>query len=469
MCSRKIVAVLTLFIYLVTYHLIMVNPPVSSEPLVMNPIVTDMIAQINESEIYNIVYQLQNFSTRVYGYAGNVEAGTYLYEKLSNISKLNVEYHGVNLRNVIATLPGLDETSDTIYMVGAHYDSWSYDPNDAPGATDNGGGVAIVLELARIMSQHRFRHTLQFALWNHEEGGVYGSRSYVQDAIASSLNISLYFNYDSSCYDPDNRFILDLMYNADSSWVTDMMIAHNDLYNIDFTLTYNVHGCTSDHRPFWEVGYPAVMTHQETHGPAHTPDDVIDQVSTLYAKKNGQLGLSVLAELAEVQTTYVHEISVENVEPSKTVIPEFDQITINVSVQNEGDFDEVFNLTLHVGTTDIEMSSLSVQIGSTTTIILDWNSSDTAKGYYNLTVTAIPVVNETDTSDNVLAVSIVITIRGDIDGDSDVDIYDVVKITGIYGSKRGDPQFNPNSDLDDDGEIKIYDVVMCTSHYGQTW
>ena len=38
-----------------------------------------------------------------------------------------------------------------------------------------------------------------------------------------------------------------------------------------------------------------------------------------------------------------------------------------------------------------------------------------------------------------------------------------MKITGIYGSKRRDPQFNPNSDLDDDGEIEIYDVVMCKS------
>jgi len=50
-----------------------------------------------------------------------------------------------------------------------------------------------------------------------------------------------------------------------------------------------------------------------------------------------------------------------------------------------------------------------------------------------------------------------------------VDIYNVVKITGIYGSKHRDPQFNPNSDLNDDGEIKIYDVVMCTSHYRQNW
>jgi len=62
-----------------------------------------------------------------------------------------------------------------------------------------------------------------------------------------------------------------------------------------------------------------------------------------------------------------------------------------------------------------------------------------------------------------------VTIQGDVDGDFDVDIYDVVKITGIYGCKCGDPRFKSNSDLDDDGEIKIYDVVMCTSHYGQKY
>ena len=40
---------------------------------------------------------------------------------------------------------------------------------------------------------------------------------------------------------------------------------------------------------------------QENHGPAHTPDDTIDKVSTFYAMKNGQLGIAVLAELAEFQ------------------------------------------------------------------------------------------------------------------------------------------------------------------------
>ena len=89
------------------------------------------------------------------------------------------------------------------------------------------------------------------------------------------------------------------MYNNQSQWVKDMMTEYNSLYNIGFLLTYNVHKCGSDHVSFWDNGYTAVMTHEETHGPGHSPYDTVDKVSTIYAKKNGQLGLSVLANLAK--------------------------------------------------------------------------------------------------------------------------------------------------------------------------
>jgi hypothetical protein len=91
-----------------------------------------------------------------------------------------------------------------------------------------------------------------------------------------------------------------------------------------------------------------------------------------------------------------------------------------------------------------------------------------SQGNYTISVYATPVLGETEVSDNTFVDGwVVVTIKGDVDGDFDVDIYDVVRITGIYQSKRGDPEFNPNSDLDDDDEITIYDVVRCTSHYGQ--
>lgn len=261
-----------------------------------DPIV-GMIAKINEVEIYNTVHSLQNLDTRVYGYPGNRLAAEYIYNRLDAIAGLVVEYQG-SYQNVIATLPGTDPTSGQIYVVGAHYDSTSSDPTNAPGATDNGGGVAIVLEFARIMSQYRFDHTLKFAFWNAEENGMLGSGDFAKYAYDNNLNISLYVNFDSACYDPNNMFILDIMCNSGSLWVSDMMTEHNTLYSIGFTLTYNVHTCNSDYKSFWQYGFTAVMTHEQSHGPAHTPNDTIDKVSISYAKKNGQLGISIVAGLA---------------------------------------------------------------------------------------------------------------------------------------------------------------------------
>ena len=58
---------------------------------------------------------------------------------------------------------GKDNASQEVFIVGAHYDSDSSDPEHAPGSTDNGCGVAAVLELARVMSTHTYNHTLVFA------------------------------------------------------------------------------------------------------------------------------------------------------------------------------------------------------------------------------------------------------------------------------------------------------------------
>ena len=55
-------------------------------------------------------------------------------------------------------------------MLGAHYDSYG----DAPGANDNGTGVAAVLELARLLKEWRPRDTrLRFVLFVNEEPPFY--------------------------------------------------------------------------------------------------------------------------------------------------------------------------------------------------------------------------------------------------------------------------------------------------------
>ncbi len=61
-------------------------------------------------------------------------------------------------------------------VVGAHCDAV---PN-APGANDNGSGVALILELIRTLKSHEFNHTVDFCFFDLEESGLIGSAVYVQ-------------------------------------------------------------------------------------------------------------------------------------------------------------------------------------------------------------------------------------------------------------------------------------------------
>jgi len=164
-----------------------------------------------------------------------------------------------------------------------------------------------------------------------------------------------------------------------------------------------------------------------------------------------------------------HDIAIKNITVPKTIACQGYNTSIYVELENQGNVSETFNVTTYANTTEIETKEITLSNGNSTIIEFIWNTTGWAKGNYTISAYAWPPLGETDLADNTLFADkeVCVTIPGDVDGDRDVDIYDVVKITGIYGSKRGDPQFNPNSDLDDDGEIKIYDVVRCTSHYGE--
>ncbi|MFI1105525.1 M20/M25/M40 family metallo-hydrolase [Streptomyces melanogenes] len=82
------------------------------------------------------------------------------------------------ITNVVATLRG-SVAPDRIYVVSGHYDSRNSDPMnataDAPGADDDASGVAVVLELARVLAARRPGATLVFAAVAGEEQGLYGS------------------------------------------------------------------------------------------------------------------------------------------------------------------------------------------------------------------------------------------------------------------------------------------------------
>lgn len=275
----------------------------AAAPAAVDPPIAEMLAQVDEQEIMRTSVTLQDFTSRAWGQPGNVKAAAYLHERLGRIPGLTVAYQGGETRNVIATLPGADPQSTEVYLVGAHYDSLAPGLTNAPGATDNAAGVGVVLEYARILSRYRFQHTIQFACWNREETGLQGSAGFVDMALTNGVNIKLYINNDSCCFDPDNRLVLDLIFNAQSRHIRDMMVEHAALYQIGFrSLTENVHKCGGDHSSFWRRKCVAVSTHQEDHGAHyHTPQDTVEKINARYARMNAQIGMSVIARLARPQ------------------------------------------------------------------------------------------------------------------------------------------------------------------------
>jgi len=96
--------------------------------------------------------------------------------------------------NVIAEIPG-GSRKDEIVMAGAHLDSW----NSGTGATDNGAGVAIVMEAARILRALNLKmdRTIRLGLWAAEEHGLLGSKAYVAAHAAELPRVSVYFNCDA--------------------------------------------------------------------------------------------------------------------------------------------------------------------------------------------------------------------------------------------------------------------------------
>ncbi|HET6585583.1 MAG TPA: M28 family peptidase, partial [Nannocystaceae bacterium] len=95
----------------------------------------------------------------------------------------------VDVVNVVATLPGTrpEAMQRRIYVV-AHYDSRASDPmdstSDAPGANDDGSGVALVLELARVLAPRSLDATVVFMATAGEEQGLVGARAHAKAARA---------------------------------------------------------------------------------------------------------------------------------------------------------------------------------------------------------------------------------------------------------------------------------------------
>ena len=103
-------------------------------------------------------------------------------------------------KNVVSILPGVGPNKDEVIFALAHLDSRCEDRCDincdAHGMEDNGSGSALVLELARVMSQFSFDKTIVFVLTTGEEQGLHGANAMALYCVNNQINVKAAYNND---------------------------------------------------------------------------------------------------------------------------------------------------------------------------------------------------------------------------------------------------------------------------------
>jgi len=122
----------------------------------------------------------------------SVSLDTYVQPKTSRTPRSVLE------SSVIATLRG--DEPDRVYVMSSHFDDCDGHCTDgqgvAPGADDNGSGVAAVLEAARVMAATHFRGTIVFACFDGEELGLWGSNHFARGEATGHAPILAVLNND---------------------------------------------------------------------------------------------------------------------------------------------------------------------------------------------------------------------------------------------------------------------------------
>ena len=153
---------------------------------------TDPVRGIGAATAW-VFQQLQTYAAAAGGHM-TVQQQTFVQPVGSNIPV------PTTITNVIATLSGSVSPNRT-YVILAHIDDRVTDvldfTSDSPGADADASGVAVVMELARVMATLQPNATIVFSLVAGEEQGLYGSTFEAEQLAATGVDVEGMLNLDT--------------------------------------------------------------------------------------------------------------------------------------------------------------------------------------------------------------------------------------------------------------------------------
>ncbi len=239
-----------------------------------------------------------------YASAGHFFTSHYIQRELSQwgeVEPFHFTTQGQQHTNWILNLPGKSALRSPI-LIGAHYDTVP----GCPGADDNGTGVAALLEIARALKASPARSPVRLVAFDMEEYGLAGSRAYAKHLYDQGEFLQLMLSLEMLGYcDPAPRSqrypskALEKIYPHQGNFIA--LIGQWQTIPAMTRLWWSFRSAgvrsqwlpvinqgrivpdtrRSDHAPFWDLGYPAVMvtdTADLRNPHYHQPTDTLDRL-----------------------------------------------------------------------------------------------------------------------------------------------------------------------------------------------
>ena len=195
------------------------------------------------------------------------------------------EYGGYSLRNIIA-IPGGGADTSAPLILGAHYDTRMLADKDentphepVPGANDGASGVAVLLELARVLDTNSLERSVWIVFFDAEDNGriqgwdwILGSRYFV----------------DQLEIDPSAAVIADMVGDEDLQLFYESNsdpVLRQSIWEVAASLGFEEfkaeekYSILDDHTSFLQAGIPAVDIIDFDYPFHHTTQDLPDKVS----------------------------------------------------------------------------------------------------------------------------------------------------------------------------------------------
>jgi hypothetical protein len=325
----------------------------------VHPQVTKIVEQVSAERVRATIEKLVSFGTRNTLSAqddpghGIGAARKWIFAEFQSYSpRLQVRYDhwrvkktgrifkDTDLYNVIAVLPG-KTMPEVEVVVSAHYDSinlgrppaqpapgtggsaagerplqvdWEKTAElPAPGACDDGSGIAAVMELARVMSQYEFPKTLVFIAFAGEEQGLVGGTLEAAKAKQDGTQIEAVLNNDiigtdvtgdgrtgNSAVNVYSDDQLDSTAQGLARYIRWAGARYLPSLTVNVQYTQDRLGRGGDQTPFQQQGFSAVRlsTPNEILANQHHETDTLENMSVPYTTRVAKLNAAAAAALA---------------------------------------------------------------------------------------------------------------------------------------------------------------------------